>query len=954
MQGNPLRCILAVLLALAGLFIAGTPVPTAAASLAVFVDGDPVPPEWVALRGGRLMVAFEVLARADGASLDVDGRRVHIAGPGYHVEGELDSVHALVNGSAVELEAPFVAADRGIIMPLRFAAALGGWRVHFDPQALRLELESSGRRPWDGGESSSDVDFAESDSGGDESDAEEPDGDDGDVPSGASAEATAGEAVRATSAAEVDFASRRAALEEKRRRLAARLTEPVVTVAGPIPGPAVAPSPAAVESDGDASLVEPEEADGEREERAVGAPAPSADSAPAPRIPREETAPGQPPDAATGEGDAETPLTPLADPVPVSESVAMAPESSDETPPLWTAAAPVAATAESAPVTVTADSAPEGGTFGPLSSSGVPGQLPGRAVRGVTVDDTGGRVRIRLAADGPLEFTSHLLADPSRLVIDVADSRWVGDPLRSVHPGPVVRRIRAGQHQPDTVRVVVDLEAPVRFEAASHPEGLDLLLYQQVGAVTVWQHSTGPVVDVAASGPLQTVVSTLRDPDRLVVDWHGASLVTGAAEGEGPEPAIGRWRISQFQPDTVRLVLELKEPLTIRRARFLPAGPDEPTGTGLPGYGGVFRLTLGPELHGIGLHPTPGGWALVLEGGGPLAANVSRLSDPDRILVDLPGAILPGEPGALPLTVPADVRGVRVARNRPDMVRVVVDASRPMAYRIFRSPEERRLVVLLRPSTLAGRTVVIDPGHGGHDPGAIGVTGLQEAHVNMQLARLLADRLDAEGVRVVTTRTDDVYVPLEERAEVANRVGADLFISIHNNSCPRDCVGTGTETYYLPTRWENEVAAAAMQDELVRAAGLPDRGIKRRNLAVLRHSRVPAVLVEVAFLSSSTEERLLRSEAFLNRAADGMMRGVRRFFAELASDPAPFAPEVDPETAAIVARLLAEGVAGARHALALDPGEGGDGTGDDGLGEEPGRDPARAGHGGAETDGEAS
>jgi len=900
--------------------MAGAAMPLAAASLTVFVDGDPIPSEWVALRGGRLVVAFDVLERAGGASLEVAGAQVRITGPGYRVEGELDSAHATVNGSSVELEAPFVAGDRGIMMPLRLAASLSGWRVRFDPQALRLDLETSGPTPREGGHGafSSDAAIEGAGSAGDGDHgpgAGEPEEAGGDRLSGTSSGSGEAETARGRAgAADIDFASRRAALEEKRRRLAARLVEPpglgsssdAVAESAPdavadVPREHGQPEPAS-----DLFSVaggEPvSERDAEPEPPAEGAPAPASEPvtrAPAPRSAHTGAAP-----------DGAAPPARPADPVPVSQA-----ETAGEAPPL-----------------------------------GEPGQPPGRTVRGVAVDTVGGRVRIRLTADGPLDFTSHLLADPSRLVIDIADSRWIGDPLRAVHPGPIVRRIRAGQHQPDTVRVVVDLEAPVRFEGFSHAEGLDLLLFQQVGPVTVWQHRTGPVVDVAASGPLQAVVSTLRDPDRLVVDWRGASLVTDAAEGEGPAPAIGRWRISQFQPDTVRLVLELKEPLTIHRARFVPAGPDEPTGTGLPGYGGVFRITLGPELHGVGLHPTPGGWALVVEGGGPLTANVSRLSDPDRILVDLPGAILPGEPGALPLTVPADVRGVRVARNRPDMVRVVVDAARPMAYRIFRSPEERRLVVLLRPSTLAGRTVVIDPGHGGHDPGAIGITGLQEAQVNMKLARLLAARLDAEGVRVVLTRTDDVYVPLEERAEVANRVGADLFISIHNNSCPRDCVGTGTETYYLPTRWENEVAAAALQDELVRAAGLPDRGIKRRNLAVLRHSQVPAVLVEVAFLSSPHEEQLLRSDAFLNRAADGMMQGIRRFFAELASDPAPFAPEVDPETAAIVARLLAEGVAGAQHALAVGPGKTGDGAG--GLGGEA--EPVRAEKDETGTDGEAT
>lgn len=897
----------------------------ARAALNVFIDGRAVPGSLVTLHAARLYASVHLLehyqlitSRRVGEALEVQ------AGGGLlsAVPGEPTGV---VNGRQTTLEAPLVLIDGAVHIPLRMLADVAGWRVHFDARTGRLDLVS--RRgavndPAEDGEPPSPAGFpggaaadADAQNAHDELLAELAIGESGlDVSSQEEAadgddEGTLSEAM-AQRAEAWNFEERRKALEERRRRLAERLTAGTSQAAeDDVASVEASSSQDVVQRHADASPDDSALTDWpELEEATASEATPLGDGAVA-SMPEPHHAPER---ALEPIPEGPVPAGPVPEGrLPEREFLAQADRQwGGASKPVSAAAVP----AESAAGTGVAESAGE--SVPPLSPPPRPAFAGDRTVvYAVTVDQENGRQRVVIHADGPLQFESHLLAGPSRLVVDLLQAVWVGEPQRSVHPGPVVRRIRAGQYDPERTRIVVDVDAPVRFQAASTGAGLVLTLHQQVGPVRVWSGPTGPIIDISASGPLEPVISTLPEPHRLVVDLPGASLVTEAREGEGPGPVIGRWRVSQFDPDTVRLVVELDRPFTVRASQFYPAEPDAPAGAGAPGYGGVHRLSLGSTMKGIGMERIGSGWALLVEGESPLQAHISRLFEPHRIFVDLPGALLPEEWEPLTWSGEHGVERVRVGRNRPDLVRVVVDTSAPMGFQVFRSPDEERIVVFMRPSTLAGKKIVLDPGHGGHDSGAIGVTGLRESDVNLQLARLLANRLSAEGAHVIWTRNTDVYIPLADRPDVANRIGADVFISIHNNSCPEHCTGSGTETYFLPTRWENQLLAASIQHELVRAIGLEDRGIKQRNLAVLRHSEVPAVLVEVAFLSSPHEERLLRDRSFLERAADGLYRGVRRYMADVTSDSAPDFTEMDPQVAKAVTRLLAEGLAAAEYVM---------------------------------------
>ena len=310
------------------------------------------------------------------------------------------------------------------------------------------------------------------------------------------------------------------------------------------------------------------------------------------------------------------------------------------------------------------------------------------------------------------------------------------------------------------------------------------------------------------------------------------------------------------------------------------------------------------------------------------------------------------------------LRGARVGQFKPDVVRVVLDTENIKDFKIFPLSEPARLIIDVRggrtaeisrlepvissaPEPLAElrpderpsviekkprtqkkaaiskiRRIVVDPGHGGHDPGAVGPSGLQEKDVvlaiGLKLRELLKDEL---ALDVVMTRSTDVFIPLEERTAIANKVNADLFLSVHANAAANRNA-SGIETYYLnlaKTEKAAQLAAkengtslekvsvlqailfdlmanyklndsAHLADEVQKAlhkkarTSYPDvknLGVKQGPFYVLVGATMPSILVESAFLSNAQEEARLKDPAYLDLTAEGILDGVRGYISSL-------------------------------------------------------------------------
>src|SRR5437016_6634174 len=198
------------------------------------------------------------------------------------------------------------------------------------------------------------------------------------------------------------------------------------------------------------------------------------------------------------------------------------------------------------------------------------------------------------------------------------------------------------------------------------------------------------------------------------------------------------------------------------------------------------------------------------------------------------------------------------------------------------------------------RTVVLDPGHGGFDKGAISGYGYEKDYA-LDLARLLRPLLQAKGFRVVMTRESDVFVPLELRARIANATSDSIFVSLHFNATDRDPLATGFEIYSLtprgaPSTYEDGLTLASVNIQngteadaasvelssciyhsLLGHIGEFDRGIKRARFAVLRLTKIPAVLVESGFLTERGESRLIAKPEWRKRLADAICTGIDNF-----------------------------------------------------------------------------
>lgn len=283
-----------------------------------------------------------------------------------------------------------------------------------------------------------------------------------------------------------------------------------------------------------------------------------------------------------------------------------------------------------------------------------------------------------------------------------------------------------------------------------------------------------------------------------------------------------------------------------------------------------------------------------------LEYKTTILKNPHRLVIDIQGS-----PAQATLTDPDG--GSR--QGRDDSVASILDQSadrQPMLH----VPQERRDDGI--------RLIVVDAGHGGRDPGAVGPNGILEKDVTLSMAKVLADQLRSRlGVKVLLTRTDDRYLELRERTHYANRVGADLFISLHANASPRGRA-YGLETYFLNLSKNSQAAevaarengtsleqvshleailfdlmanakinessrlAAEVQQAMVSGlrphySHIKDLGVKQGPFHVLLGATMPSVLVETAFISHPREEKRLNSAGYRNTVATAISHGIHKY-----------------------------------------------------------------------------
>ncbi|WP_370753746.1 N-acetylmuramoyl-L-alanine amidase family protein [Megamonas funiformis] len=189
-------------------------------------------------------------------------------------------------------------------------------------------------------------------------------------------------------------------------------------------------------------------------------------------------------------------------------------------------------------------------------------------------------------------------------------------------------------------------------------------------------------------------------------------------------------------------------------------------------------------------------------------------------------------------------------------------------------------------SNVKNKIITIDPGHGGSDSGAIGPNGYTEKEGAFAISQKVASILNQSGAKVVMTRDSDVdvYGPnasarneLQARVDVGNNANSDIFVSIHCNAFVNPAAN-GTQTFYYGSSYQGQRLAQSIQEKMIEANGLRDRGISTCNFYVVKHSYMPAVLIETAFITNYDEEALLSDDEWQTTMAKAIAEGINEYF----------------------------------------------------------------------------
>ncbi len=404
-------------------------------------------------------------------------------------------------------------------------------------------------------------------------------------------------------------------------------------------------------------------------------------------------------------------------------------------------------------------------------------------------------------------------------------------------------------------------------------------------------------VNFSSTLPLKTSVTTLTSPSRVVLDIVGARL--------GPNTKLdleSTARVSQFKPNTVRVVLETAFVPDLSKATsddspkkdftfdFTPpqvvpeqTAPSETATTPAP------TVPTGPlKTIGIGVDIENANTTLL-----SIKLPAAQLKKPAQFAKKGPDAFELFIPQSNLQLSPDDkfesefVAGVNV-RSEKGGTYLTFQLTRAMGVELWSSPVGLQ-IQLVRPTqggSLAGKIVVIDAGHGGSDSGCRH-GALCEKHLTLPMAKFAAAELSAEGATVLMTRREDSYPSLDARCELANKNKADFFISIHINSPGRGRASpSGSQTYYHKKNAIGKLLAECIHRELLRYGKLPDLGYRSDStlyssgLKVLRDTKAAAVLIECGFITHPTDRAKMQTKEFQQGVGKAIVQGLKTFLGQ--------------------------------------------------------------------------
>ncbi len=444
---------------------------------------------------------------------------------------------------------------------------------------------------------------------------------------------------------------------------------------------------------------------------------------------------------------------------------------------------------------------------------------------------------------------SNLLQKPDRLMVDFTNLKIHPAFDNRISGNQMVKSVRIGARDENNLRLVFDLNRLTGYKIVRDPnkkEQLTIVFNGFVTGIKFIRNETVRKIQIDTSLPTEYRVTTISEPNRVLIDLEGVTLDTKVSRFGGDGQWVKSVRIAQFAPQTVRVVLDLLD----RTPCYAIHPADNLNAIEVRTVQTINDISWSNE----------GGGQLTITGDSELVKTLRKLKDPERLQIEF--NYFRFAPG---ISVPAIKKGaisdVKLVTLTDTIVRIDIYISRYVLYDIQVSSDQRRLMIHFQTSGVLKKILVLDAGHGGIDPGTCGCQGTREKENTLDITMRLKELLEDAGAYVILTRCDDSYVSLFERPLVANLNFADLFISIHCNSFSGDHNIRGIEVYYHQNP-AGKILAGYVMSKLAAKTKLNNRGVRDNNYAVLVESLMPGILVELGYISNYEEESLLNRSEF--------------------------------------------------------------------------------------------
>lgn len=455
--------------------------------------------------------------------------------------------------------------------------------------------------------------------------------------------------------------------------------------------------------------------------------------------------------------------------------------------------------------------------------------------------------RLEFTTDAGVQPRAQLLSNPTRIVVDLPGTT-LGQPTVNQAVEGMVSAIRIGQFDAQTTRLVIELApgyivAPAQVVVQGQTPQQWVVQLPTPEAVTVPGQTANQFAAEPVAGVATQVEAIQTTPDGFFIRTSGASpdlRVDRSSETQVvlqlSDAAVTAAFTAQTPPlDAFGVSAWEVQPLTLDGKPALQIVLSVPANSAAD-----WRTTVSNGSGVVILPPMGVAIATVSPNNAAPESSAQPSAEPPPIAVQPPpqrDPVPPQPEPALPTTPPM--------------------------------PESNSVI----PQQVV--TIVIDPGHGGRDPGAIGIGGLREKDVVSSIAYEVAAILEQSGVRVILTRADDREIDLDPRVQIAERAGANLFVSIHANSISLERPDVnGLETYYYSSGYD---LAQTIHQSILQALNMPDRGVRQARFYVIRNTSMPAALVETGFVTGAQDAQNFNDPAWQQQMSQAIAAGIMQY-----------------------------------------------------------------------------